>query len=157
MPGKKTVGPGGWAKMIGFVVVALIVGVGVGWAGITVLQPAQDPLEEIDHTYAVATPGLVSSVLASNAVGEWVTSPVGTNRSAGIVTSLSLTNGQEAVRGTELYRVNLRPVVIAQGDIPAFRDIAKDTSGPDVAQIQEMLKSLHLFSGTADGKMGPDR
>ncbi len=41
--------------------------------------------------------------------------------------------------GTALYSVNEKPVVIAQGDIPAFRDLAQGDKGVDVKQLTKLL------------------
>jgi len=57
-------------------------------------------------------------------------------------------------QGSVLYFVDLRPVVVAQGDVPAFRQIKQGTVGPDVAQLQMMLTVRGLFTGSVDGDAG---
>lgn len=49
-----------------------------------------------------------------------------------------------------LYTVALRPTVVAQGTVPAFRSLQQGDSGPDVGQLQTMLASLGHYTGTVD-------
>ena len=50
---------------------------------------------------------------------------------------------QKSVRAdVELMRVGLRPVVAAEGRIPAFRDIEPKVEGADVAQLRKFLCDL---------------
>lgn len=60
--------------------------------------------------------------------------------------------GQEVNVGSILYTVNLRPVVVAQGSIPAFQPLSQGSSGADVAQLQTMLATLGFYTYEVDGK-----
>jgi len=135
--------------------VILAAGAGTAWALTTVLTPARDVLESKTYTYVTVEAGEVGSVVQLNTIAEWAPVPVGVNRSAGIVTAVSVAPGDEVSAGSVLYTVALRPVVIAQGAVPAFRAIGLDTEGPDVAQLQGMLAAEQLYSGSIDGKAGP--
>ncbi|MGF3055516.1 peptidoglycan-binding domain-containing protein [Microbacterium sp. YY-01] len=137
--------------VLGAVIAAVLAGAGV-WAGLTVLQPAEDPLAAKQYTYVEVSEGEVSSQLALNTIAQWRTQPVGENRAAGVVTSVNITAGDEVNVGSTLYSVNLRPVVIGQGSIPAFRAIGEGAEGPDVTQLQEMLGALGFYHYAADGK-----
>jgi multidrug efflux pump subunit AcrA (membrane-fusion protein) len=44
-----------------------------------------------------------------------------------------------------------RPVLVLQGTIPAYRDLAPSTSGKDVLQLEEALKRLGFDPGPVDG------
>ncbi|NKY38688.1 peptidoglycan-binding protein [Cellulomonas septica] len=44
--------------------------------------------------------------------------------------------------GQVVMTVNLRPVVVAQGAVPAFRAMQRGDRGPDVAQLQQLLRQL---------------
>lgn len=136
-------------------VVVLAVGTGSGWAAATVLQPAHDPTQGPAFTLAVVENGEIGSSITLNAVARWAQAPVGTNQAAGVVTSVEVAPGDEVTQGTVLYRVGLRPVMIAAGAVPAFRDIAAGTRGEDVAQLQEMLRATGHYRGTSDGTAGP--
>lgn len=135
--------------------VLLVAGAGgVGWAAASVLTPAEDVLDATAFTYVSVEPGQVGSSIALNTVGTWTPAPIGVNRAAGVVTSVIVTAGDEVSHGSTLYTVDLRPVVVAQGEVPAFRAIGQGTQGPDVAQVQSMLAARGLYSGPTDGKAG---
>ncbi len=146
---------GRWVRWVGAMVIALVAGAGVGWAGATVLTPAKDVLQSTPFTYVEVVPGEVGSSINLNTVAEWTPVPVGTNQATGTVTSVTVAAGDEATHGSVLYTVNLRPVVIAQGAVPGFRALARGTDGADTQQLQEMLAALGLFRATPDGKFGP--
>ncbi len=135
-------------------VLAIVAVAAVGWAGVTVLRPSEDPLEASTFTTVSVEQGEVGSSMSLNTVATWQQTPVGTNRVAGVVTSVEVEAGQEVTAGQSLYTVDLRPVVIAQGTVPSFRDIALDTTGADVAQLQTLLGTLGFYSGMADGNAG---
>jgi len=116
-----------WFGGLGFVVIATTLG--VGWAAASVLTPAADPLEATDFTYVSVATGEVGSSISLNTVAEWSPVPVGSNLASGVVTGVAVTPGDEVSQGAVLYRVNERPVVVAQGDVPAFRAIGAGQSG----------------------------
>lgn len=129
----------------------LLAGVGVGWAASTVLAPPADVFEGTSFTYVDVVPGEVGSSINLNTAANWVLVPVGTNQAVGTVTGVSVTPGQEVGAGTTLYSVNLRPVVIAQGDVPAFRALEQGSVGADVAQLQQTLAALGFYQGLPSG------
>lgn len=141
-----------WFVVGGVVLVAL--GAASAWGVLTVLRPADDPLESTDFTFVEVAEGEVGASLTLNAVAKWTPSPVGVNRAEGVVTSVVVSAGQEVGQGAPLYSVDLRPVVVAEGDVPAFRPIALGVEGPDVRQLQVMLGALGYYGGNADGKAG---
>jgi peptidoglycan hydrolase-like protein with peptidoglycan-binding domain len=117
-----------------------------------VLTPAEDVLESTPFTYVSVEPGEVGASIQLNTVAEWTPVPVGANRAAGVVTGIAVGAGDEVAPGSTLYSVDLRPVVVAQGEVPAFRAIGLDAEGPDVAQLQSMLAARGFYSGAVDGK-----
>ncbi|PPF20849.1 peptidoglycan-binding protein [Rathayibacter sp. AY1A7] len=122
-----------------------------GWAGGVVLQPAADPLVQTAFTTVSVGPGEVGSSLNLNTVAAWQPTTIGANQAAGIVTSVAVSAGTEVEQGDVLYTVDQRPVVIAQGEVPAFRPIGEGAEGTDVMQLQVLLKGLGFYNGTADG------
>jgi peptidoglycan hydrolase-like protein with peptidoglycan-binding domain len=139
--------------VIAIVLAAVVVGA-AGWAAATVLRPADDPLDATAFTYVTVEPGSVGSSINLNTVAEWTPTPVGSNQAAGVVTGAAVQPGDQVSQGSVLYTVNLHPVVVAQGEVPAFRAIGLDAQGADVAQLQGMLQSLGLYNGAVDGKAG---
>jgi len=138
---------------LGFVAIAAA-GVAVGWAAASVLTPASDPLAATDHTFVAVVPGEVGSSISLNTIAAWSPEPVGANLAAGVVTGVAVAAGDEVSQGSVLYRVNQRPVVVAQGDVPAYRAIGRGAEGDDVAQLQAMLVALGHYSEPVDGQAG---
>lgn len=143
-----------WPAILIAALVALLVGAGSAWAILTVLKPADDPLSETTHTYVTVQKGEVGASISLNTVAQWKPTPVGANRASGVVTGAAVAPGDAVSQGSVLYTVDLRPVVVAQGVVPAFRVIAEKTKGPDVAQLQSMLADLGFYGGGADGDAG---
>lgn len=142
-----------WPVAVAVLVALVVVGL-AGWAAATVLRPADDPLEATAFTYVTVEQGSVGSSISLNTVAEWTPTPVGSNQAAGVVTGVAVQPGDEVSQASVLYTVNLRPVVVAQGEVPAFRAIELDAQGADVAQLQAMLQSLGLYAGAVDGEAG---
>lgn len=130
--------------------VALSLGALIGWAARTLSGPMTPPLESSEFTYAVVRSGEVGAELTLNATARWGSRSVGVNRAAGVVTSLNARAGQSLSSGDELFRVNLRPVVIAEGDTPSFRDLSLGAKGPDVTQVQALLREQNLLPLTPE-------
>ncbi|MDR0481862.1 MAG: peptidoglycan-binding protein [Cellulomonadaceae bacterium] len=135
----------GW---VAAVVVALGAGVVLGrWA---FMPPAADnkALTPATVTVTEMTVGQSTPVAVS---AEWTMAPLGIGASEGTLTSLKVATGDTVKAGQIIYTVDLRPVTVAQGEVPAFRDLEQGDSGADVAQLQEMLIAKDLYHGTADG------
>lgn len=144
--------PTRWPLFALTAIAMVAVGAGATWGAYTVMTPAEDPFEATDFTYTEVAEGQVGASITLNTVARWTPTPSGVNRAAGVVTSVEVSAGEEVAQGTPLYSVDLRPVVIAQGDVPAFRTISLGAQGPDVEQLQVMLGALGHYGGTADGK-----
>lgn len=140
--------------LVGLCVVMFVAGGAVAWALVTLLRPAVSPVDTAAYTYATVTRGQIESTVRLDTTTRWTTKGVGVNRSAGVVTGVSDALGQgDANQGDVLYSVDLRPVVVAQGDVPAFRSITVGESGEDVAQLQGMLTALGYYGKAITGKV----
>lgn len=144
--------PRRWVPSVSIGLGVLLAGGAVGWASATVLTPPQDVLASTAFTTAEVVAGEVGSSISLNTVAEWTPAPVGSNLAAGTVTTIDIEPGAEVAVGTKLYSMNLRPVVVAQGAIPAFRAVSSGAAGQDVAQLQAMLTALGHYSGAVDGQ-----
>lgn len=128
-------------------------GIAVGWAVTSVLTPASDVLDAAGFTTVVVVPGEVGSSLTLNTAAQWEPVPVGTNRASGVVTGVSVAAGDQVDQGDWLYVVDLRPVVVAEGQVPAFREVGAGARGEDVAQLQVMLGAVGFYDGDATGEV----
>ena len=63
------------------------------------------------------------------------------NQTEGTYTTLPA-SGQVIAQGHVLYRVNDNPVVLLRGSTPAYRTLAADMTGPDVAELNADLVAL---------------
>lgn len=84
----------------------------------------------------------------------WPTQPIGYAHSNGTVTAVPTESGDLLDAGDVLYYVDLRPVTLATGAVPSFRDLGYGTKGDDVTQLQSFLITAGFLSGTADGVFG---
>lgn len=134
---------------------ASVVAAGVlGWAGATVFMPPADPLDPRAYTLVDVTEGTVGSTLSLNVVAEWPPRPEGNNNAAGTITSVTVSNGDVASAGDVLYAVDLRPVVVLEGQTPAFRSMSVGSDGADVKQLQQFLTDAGFYHLAVDGDFG---
>ncbi|MGP3691470.1 peptidoglycan-binding protein [Streptomyces sp. IBSNAI002] len=56
--------------------------------------------------------------------------------------------------GKALYSVDNSPVVLLSGAVPAWREMARGTEGPDVRQLQQNLRALGYDGAGTDGTYG---
>lgn len=142
----------GW--LIGGVIL-LALGVTAGWAGAAVFAPPREALNSAAYTFVEVVDGEVGSSITLNTVAEWEQTPTGMNRASGVVTGVRAAPGDVVSPGSVLFDVDLRPVVVAEGAVPAFRALAEGSEGADVTQLQQLLAELGFYSGERDGGFGP--
>lgn len=145
-------------KRVGLLVVlawvlGAIIGVGGGyWAAQqTLVTPSTEQTLAAPQLFTV-TDDHIGKELQLTAELTWQTEPLTKNRASGIVTSVDVADSRTVEPGDILYTVNLMPVVIAQGSIPAFRDLYQGLSGQDVLQLEEFLAQEGYFTGVPDTK-----
>jgi peptidoglycan hydrolase-like protein with peptidoglycan-binding domain len=68
----------------------------------------------------------------------------------GLITTLPVLNTQFK-EGDMVMTTSGRPVLVLQGQIPAYRDMTPVTSGKDVAQLEQALARLGFDPGPIDG------
>lgn len=124
------------------------------WAASVSLEPPEDPLGDPVPVEYTVSEGVVGRSLRFASVASWQFRDLARNASSGVVTSVEIAPGDQVVAGDVLYSVGLRPVVVAQGDTPMFRDLALKSEGPDVVQLQGLLTSLGFYAGEIDGVFG---
>lgn len=141
------------SAIVGLLVVVAVFGAG-WWSARTALEPPRDPLRSSSPVLVTATRGEVGQTLELGAIGEWLA--VGTVRPpvSGTVTSISSLD-EPLDAGDVTLGVDLMPVVLAEGSVPAFRELSPGTKGPDVAQLQVFLESQGFEVSDDAGTYGP--
>lgn len=132
-------------------VVALL---GTGYvAGRNVFAVAEPSIGELAPATYLVREQTVGRSITMGAEAGWEAVGVLRVRRAGIVTSLSddLASIEE---GSVVATIDLVPVVVGQGEIPAFRDLAWGAVGDDVAQLQHFLNRLEYLDIDVDGRFG---
>lgn len=142
------------AGLVVGVVAVLAVGAVAGWTLRTLLAPPPDVLAAPDYTVVTAQEGTVGRSFQLNVSARWTPEAVLAGQAVGVVTSRELADGDTVRAGDVLLTVDLRPVVAAEGPVPAFRDLASGVRGEDVAQLQRMLADLGYYGGPVDGIFG---
>ena len=145
----------GWRGAL-TVAILVVVSAVAGWSLRTVFAPAVSVGGDAPWTTVEVALGEVGSSIELNSVASWPSTPLGVNRAVGTVTEVLVGPGEEVRSGALLYSVDLRPVVIALGKVPSFRDLSRGARGQDVRQLQEFLVSSGFLTGPADGDFGVD-
>lgn len=150
VPGRRgRLGPVLWA-------VALVAAVGLGvvfgrWTFVPPqLQAATDDPATVDVTEMTVGRSVPLAVSAA-----WEARPFGVGAASGVLTSVEVADGETVGAGDRVYSVDMRPVVAAVGEVPAFRDLAQGARGADVAQVQQLLIDAGFMTGSGDGVFGP--
>lgn len=141
-----------WAARVVAVAATVVVFAAGWWAGGTALTPPQDPETAPGVLGYEVVDGEVSRSLNLTALASWPTVATLAAGAQGIVTSIHVTDGQPLAEGTVLLTVDLRPVVVVQGTVPAFRALSQGVSGPDVAALQGYLRRVGFPLSSPEGR-----
>lgn len=139
---------------VAIILIAVLLGIGVGWSARTVFVAEADPLGERSFSTVPITQGVVESTANAPVRALWDSRDVAINGASGVVTSSAFPHAQAVSVGDELYSVDLRPVVAGEGEIPSFGSVGMGTSGQMVKQVQRFLAELDFYLGEQDGKFG---
>ncbi len=144
-----------WWRPVPWLVGVAAVGVIVWWVWGVLATPPADPLAAAAEpvTFTVAE-GTVERSMTFAARAAWETVPLGRVGRTGVVTSVVVEPGDTVAVGDVVFTVDLRPVVVAEGAVPAFRQLAQRDTGADVAQLQALLAESGWFTGEVDGRFG---
>lgn len=137
------------------VVLVAAIGAAIGWSVRTLTGASGAPAEQPPVATYTVVEGTVGRSVGMGVTTTW---PVAERRQVhaeGVLTTVAVASGDQVSSGQQIASVDLRPVVLAKGSVPAFRDLDQGASGPDVAQLQEMLAALRLYDGAVDAKYGP--
>lgn len=135
------------------VVIALAAGGGF-FAGLATLRPPDVDINAVAPATVTVVEATVGRNLPVDVRAVWPRTPLGTSGASGTITSVVVADGDEIASGDTVLTIDLRPVVVASGEVPAFRDLAAGATGRDVAQLQKLLVAAgHLRDGAfVEGK-----
>ncbi|WP_448073955.1 peptidoglycan-binding protein [Georgenia yuyongxinii] len=142
----------GAVSVLAFVLSGLLVGAGLGWAGRILLAPPPALPEAASHSVVQAQQGSVERRITLDAAATWSDGTVFPNQAEGTVTRVHLDGPGTVQPGDALYDVNLVPVRVAVGTVPAFRDLTAGISGDDVRQLQDFLRRAGFRTAAPNGK-----
>lgn len=142
-----------WLGRAGAALALLLAGAGIGAALTHLLAPPRDVLAAPSFATVEARTGTVERSITLNAtVARRADAPLAL-AGGGTVTALRIPTGAPATSGDVVATVGLRPVTLAQGDVPMFRELSPGTQGVDVEQLQRMLVAEgHLGANAVDGR-----
>lgn len=123
------------------------------WAGRATFVPPQADSVTTAPVTVTASEVTVGSSVELTAVADWTSTPLAAGDRGGKVTSITHLDGDAADQGSVLFTVDLVPVVVAEGAVPAFRTLELGTEGADVAQLQRLLADLGFLALTPDGHL----
>jgi multidrug efflux pump subunit AcrA (membrane-fusion protein) len=125
--------------------VVLALGVGTGLAVWSFGRGGRQAIEGNDNgsstSLATVTRGSLSSRTSVNGTLTYAGSHGVVNQATGTLTALPAV-GDVIEPGEVLYRVDGDPVVLLQGNVPAYRILVQGLSGPDVRQLNADLVDL---------------
>lgn len=125
------------------------------WAGMNAVMPPELPVAKGQiPTYQVAE-GVVERSIDLPVAASWSTTRTLFANAEGVVTTVPHAAGAGAVAGDIVASVDLAPIIVAEGSVPMFRTLRRGDRGPDVAQLQQLLRLAGLLEGPADGAFGP--
>jgi peptidoglycan hydrolase-like protein with peptidoglycan-binding domain len=117
---------------------------GLGGTG----TPSASPTTRAPRTEPVTRTTLTQSQDVNGVLGYGPQSAVSAD-GGGIVTWLP-TPGTTLSRGSVVYRVDNRPVVLFYGSLPLYRPLHAGDSGPDVREVERNLAALGYGGFTVD-------
>lgn len=136
------------------IVVVLAAGAALGVALKALLAPSPVVPASPQYALVVADHGTVGRSIRLDVTARRIGGTAVVNAVHGVLTEHLVEQGGTVESGRRLYSVDLRPVVVAAGDVPAFRDLARGIKGSDVRQLQQMLVDVGARTADADGTFG---
>ena len=134
--------------------VSVALGSVFGWASNTLFSPPPPLPEGAAYSVVEVREGELSRTVAINAAASWSGGDRLVNHAAGVLTQRLVAGGETVNSGDVVYTVDLAPVAVAVGDVPAFRDLVPGLRGADVSQLQQMLVATGHRSQAPDGLFG---
>lgn len=141
--------PGRWYRrpffQIVMVLAILAAGCGLGWVlAVTFESPEQRAANASPPPPSVITAVVKTGTLAStiNVRTTLVLANESTTSISKVVTRAPVSAGQEVTQGQVLLELEGQPLFVLKGAFPFYRDLATNSTGPDVSQLQAALRGV---------------
>lgn len=125
------------------------------WAAREASDPPTVAPAQTQTVTVTATEGSVSDVVPVGVQVSWPASATFVSGGAGTITSIDLEPGSEVRSGDVVLTVDLEPVVVGEGQVPAFRELGPGVSGADVRQLKDLLVAGQVMAA-AEGDVFDD-
>lgn len=132
----------------------VVVGALAFWAGSVVAAPVTEPEPAPTAVAYEVTDGEVGFTQRFTATAQWPVARSTVSPATGTVTSVELPQDGLIASGAVLYTVDMRPVVVIDGTVPAYRDLSAGMTGEDVRELQQFLVDQRGAALSADGRFG---
>lgn len=139
-------------NVLGGCLLIALVGASFGWSLRTIYAPTTDLSRAPSYALVRAVQGDVGRSIRLSATASWSGGTVFPNQISGVVTKTHIRGVQTVTAGQALYDVNLIPVRIAVGTVPAFRSLRQGAIGQDVSQLQNFLAAAGTRHSAATGE-----
>ncbi|MCD4557356.1 peptidoglycan-binding domain-containing protein [Schaalia sp. lx-100] len=126
----------------------------VGWAAHALLLPSKKVEPTAQYAIGQVVQGHLGRNLSLAAKAEWVVQSSVSGKFAGTLTSIPTGRQGSVSAGDVLCTVDLRPIFVLPGQVPAFRDMGMGVEGTDVAQLQAYLFEVYGRDMVPNGKFG---
>lgn len=150
-------------RLITLVAVAVVVAGGAVVVALHTATPAQTAANARPPAPTVLTASVTHRVLTNSVVFRADVSdanpsvasvPASVGSDSQVITSMAVRRGATVTDGQLVAEVSTRPIFVAVGAVPAFRQMQPGSAGVDVLQLQQMLAGHGLLAGTPDKTFG---
>ena len=149
----------GRRSILAVVAAVAVLSAGLGWVlGQRIKSPAEVAADTAPPDPSLITVPVEMRELSSRVVvrgtvessGSTAISVSGSTEGVGLITRLPLEAGDPMDEGDVAVEVAGSPVIVFQGDLPEFRNLAPGMEGPDVEQLEQALNRLGYDPGDVD-------
>ncbi|QPK80951.1 efflux RND transporter periplasmic adaptor subunit [Schaalia sp. ZJ405] len=116
-------------------------GVG-GWALAVLLAPPAPLPKAAPYALAQSHEGTLERTIRLKARVTWPKGVAVNSPRSGTLTGREVGNGDQVNVGDTIMTINMSPTIVAQGSVPAYRDMQEGDTGPDVAQLKRFLNHV---------------
>ncbi|WP_160159414.1 peptidoglycan-binding protein [Actinomyces culturomici] len=130
----------------------LVVGALAGWSLRVLLAPPSPTETASPYALVTAQSGQLGRAITLNSSATRQATTTLVSQLDGTLTSLDVQEGESNGVGSLLYTVDMLPVVLAEGTVPAYRTLTEGMKGPDVVQLQRFLNAVGGYGLAEDGE-----